>query len=1028
MRSLIWIAALALAAALGPAACAQTPGRPSAAWLEPGGQAQYGFVRFTAAGAPTEIGAPVSWEWRSLSPDGDFVAYWPPGAAALRIRNLTTGADQALEQLGVHAVSDIAHAIWENGVLWLVVTKGRENAQLWAVTGAAPSAALASGQLSVVSVNPAPSGQCAYALVREGGAGGVGRGLALCCADGRAPRPIGDRQVVAGGRTVESGGRIAYFATRTDAPGYILVVFDRELEAEIVLNPDGGASQPVFAEGFERVAYSTREGVVVQDLGGDPRLLMRHIPDRRYARGYQFTPDGSGLVVELPTTRDGAEVEFRVLPVDGSEGPPSATGPAAPRAGPSTLVFSPDGARMVALTPRTVVEAPTAVHVIDLATGQARTVAHAEVLATTLSSSGKTLAFVARYAGTEESAAALVVCGAQPSDPAPVTAATLQARKVREKLQVPGLRLAFEPGGERLLATAALAGAARPAALVVDGPGAAARSISGDRVVQSARWTPSGDAILLNVVVAYDASGRPRTSLAAVSPAGGDPTLLSGAHRIIESLERSDGSLLALTEARPAYKKLVLSRAARERLDLSGEVSVNDATWSPDGESLAFRSLVAPPDFSSVYVGRPRTEPVLVSGETLMTGAPIWLPDSKRLLLFAREPGEDPDLRRGYLASSGGGAPRDLGPMKRAVLTADGGALTFAAGAPKRGVYALSLDGAAAPRLLAEDYDGVVPSPDGARALLLREQPDGLEIAVASIAGGGAVPLLGGVRLTRVAWSPDSECVAGVRAGDGAVLIARADGATASGALGASAIDLAWSPDGERLAAVLSPEEGRTETACWDAAGQELARVPWPATTRSLHWAPPALKALLAPGADELDWSPDGQAVVFLARDEDGLVTLRTLLPDRQASFPVGLGGSVAYYAWQPGGHALAAVSYEATRLDETQPSASGKTLSLIDVTEGRGVRLVEDLTPDSCAWLPDGRLCFWCVAGPSEDATGVFVVNADGRGLFRLAEAQAMVHPIVRRAARHEAVFRRAAESEAESAEAPETEEGADR
>lgn len=991
---------LALAIALTAGASTQAQIRPKVAWTEPGSPPAYGFLHLAPDGAPREIGQPVAWRWFSVAPNGLYAAYVPIEGPHLIVRDLTSGVDQELTQLRHDARTQIHRAVWEGSLLWLVVLEDGKTNVLYAVDPKVPAATRASGRYSIASFSPVAGSDVAYAISSQGPQSQY-QSLMLCRSNGAPPRVLGDTQLVVGGRIIESAHRVAFFARRPDRAGLVLNVYDRDLDEEFTLNPDAGAFLPVFAPGFEAVAYTTREGIVYRTLAGEPRLLMRHLPDRRYAWGYHFTPDGSQLIVEVPANPDKRVRRFLRIPV---ANPADAAAvldvEGDPRGEASTITFLPQGTRALVVVPRQNPRAPQGMHLVDVATGASKALGAGTLIDALASSSGRTLAIAMNYPeGMAEDEIAILVLDT--AAPEPRRSLTVQGARTPQGLAARGLEMAFSPGGERLLIKASPVGDSGVRAFLVDGPGQPAVPVPGATLVHEARWARSGEAVLLSAVTGYTTGHAPVMSLVAVDATGraGSDRLISGAARITEMKERPDGGLTAVVEARPATRKLLVSTKPDEALVLTQDHVAMDPVWSPDGARLLFREQVAP-GYWAVYAVSPGVQPIVVSGDVPISQPPVWLSDGQRVLLLGPGPTDQPGLY-GYIGHAAGGAPRALGAMENATLVTGSDILLYHAAGPPAGIYMRRLtDPPSEPALVAEGYEAIVPDPTGTRGLVFREVQNGLEAAVVSLAAGLPTPLPGIHRY--LVWAPSGSGIASLSAGEpGRLTFYGADGSI-MGEVAASPEAIAFDPAGGRVAGTLAPSEGPAVTVLWDVTGQEIARVPWPAQLRPLPALGQAgLDSVLPTRVAPLSWSPDGSRSHIVGLSEDGLYEMRTILWEERANIPSVFSGSLADFAWSPDGTYLAALTYRVvTAPQEGTPVEPPMRLSVIRGHEGRVYNASGHLFLDGFAWLTDGRLALWASSGAGKEAIGTFVANPDGTGLFPIAPQPGTVWPTAERPA----------------------------
>jgi Tol biopolymer transport system component len=141
-------------------------------------------------------------------------------------------------------------------------------------------------------------------------------------------------------------------------------------------------------------------------------------------------------------------------------------------------------------------------------------------------------------------------------------------------------------------------------------------------------------------------------------------------------------------------------------------------------------------------------------------------------------------------------------------------------------------------------------------------------------------------------------------------------------------------------------------------------------------------------GAEQADWSPDGQTIAFDAPSGNGVdifINVFTVKPDGSglAELPLAVKGFNGAPSYSPDGTKIA-FDQDA---GPSQPNVHGIFVADADGSDPH--RLVTGLaTPDSydtnTDWSPDGtRITFTRVRSESEAA--IFVVGADGRGLKRL-------------------------------------------
>jgi Tol biopolymer transport system component len=958
--------------------------RPRLAWIEPGAPAEYAYYRVQPGGGIAQVGAAFTCDWIAPSPSGRYTAYWRTGEAALHMLDLSIGTDRLVPDLSLTDPSKTRAAQWCADTLWLHIDAGPDRpAPLVAIAAAVPASVVASGTYNVDRFYPTDDGAAAYIVARVGGQQSTERAVCLCRAAGGAAKELAQGQHVVRWALSESDARVALLASRTDRAGYVMIVCDRDSGQEVILNPEAGAFQSTYSRAFAKIAYTTGKGIVVQELGGDPVLVQKHLPDRRFALGYSLTPSGNALLVETPGDKARTNRVFTRYALDGSAAATEiARLPIAAGGAGSTMTWSDDGASLLLSTPLPGESGEVSLQA-GPSTGPLKALCAGRVLSTRFSASGKSLAVVSLDPDGAAAGVRLFDVGA-PSDAAPLCLAT--GRDERGRLIVPGLSLAFAPGGERLLVTGTEAGASRPGVFVLGAPGASSARVSADYIVRSARWSTAGERVLVEALCGRTGNGIPLASILAADPAGTtEPAVASGNLQLVSSTIAADGAIVGQALTRPSTRKLVISRVAREALPLSAEIDADDPVWSPDGTVVAFRSPVGLGAYTSVYVGRPQTQPVLVSGELLVDNRPLWLPDGGRLFFTAVRAGDKKIGRIGYLANVDGTAPRELGPMDRIEMLPDQSGILFRAEKPEPGVYRLAFDAPDKRVLVAAGGEGAMVAPDGKRALVVRDGKDGLSADVVTLDGGARVPLPSAY-YTALLWSPDSTRIAAVTSeGPSALVIVGLDGKQTP-PLVTRTEEFAWSRTGGDLAAIATSEEGTTAISCWSADGQSTRRSAWPPTLRPLSAAPYALTMLLDVPSTQLEWSPDGRAVLGVGYSAgDGSVYGRVFLPATEESYPLDSRGSLARFAWSPDGKTLAALSYA----DPARTEGSARPLVIGDVVDGRFHTISGDAAVEGFAWLPDGRIAYWVVDGKPEQL-GTFVTGTDGAGAFQLGPGAA--------------------------------------
>jgi Tol biopolymer transport system component len=176
--------------------------------------------------------------------------------------------------------------------------------------------------------------------------------------------------------------------------------------------------------------------------------------------------------------------------------------------------------------------------------------------------------------------------------------------------------------------------------------------------------------------------------------------------------------------------------------------------------------------------------------------------------------------------------------------------------------------------------------------------------------------------------------------------------------------------------AALSPDRRSVVYARWfpEAARSEL----WVA---SVAGSPERLLASDPVNDGRASWSPDGQRVTYAARRPNGVTDLVILdVATGAQSWLTDDAEDEGDPAWSPDGSEIAF----------WKKSADGQNLYIIDSEAGVATQLTTDQMADSDpAWSSDGsRIAFArALAG---NITALFVMQADGTGVFQLLDSQA--------------------------------------
>lgn len=238
------------------------------------------------------------------------------------------------------------------------------------------------------------------------------------------------------------------------------------------------------------------------------------------------------------------------------------------------------------------------------------------------------------------------------------------------------------------------------------------------------------------------------------------------------------------------------------------------------------------------------------------------------------------------------------------------------------------------------------------------------------------------------AWSPDTRMIVfnGVRVGGlQGIYAVQSDCVNVSG-------------DCARVVVKISQAAGQYASPAWSREGELIAYMYRPTadpgaafeiwTMRVDGTAPIQLTEI---GGFDPSWSPDGHTIAFeshVVGEEWGVTAGETLCGRCGNIFVMGLDGSMprrlthalpdtSQPAWSPLGNEMAVVSAEGHDLAE--PGTN--TFIFILTPDGEIVsRLIDGSWP---AWSPDGLRIVFVREGSSP---GLYVINADGSGLFRLS------------------------------------------
>lgn len=268
-------------------------------------------------------------------------------------------------------------------------------------------------------------------------------------------------------------------------------------------------------------------------------------------------------------------------------------------------------------------------------------------------------------------------------------------------------------------------------------------------------------------------------------------------------------------------------------------------------------------------------------------------------------------------------------------------------------VWVMRPDGSGARSLVTGAY-GVAWSPDGARLLVVLQDPATAAESIAMVEAGGGEPVVLG-RGSQGAWSPDGEMVAVSDPFEGQeIRLLPVDGGADQGTIEGSLPD--WSPDGSRIAFLRAePPDQPCEAEFCEPAPCAL----WLFDVASAS-EEPVTSAEYSCEHHGPQWSPRGDAIAL---------GNRVLAPDGSVLLAADQGESFAQRPWSPNGEALAVLVED--------EAMNHRTLEVISFTTGERATVVppgEALLMHP-GWSPDGTALVYAAV----------VVDASGNGTPRI-------------------------------------------
>ncbi len=343
-----------------------------------------------------------------------------------------------------------------------------------------------------------------------------------------------------------------------------------------------------------------------------------------------------------------------------------------------------------------------------------------------------------------------------------------------------------------------------------------------------------------------------------------------------------------------------------------GDLAALDGTWSSDGQTMVYTKGY------DLYLARSDgSEPRKLVTTAGTPGWPRWSPDQKRLRFTSLDPKTQASSL--WEVSAEG---RDLHPVLPrwnnppaeccGTWTPDGRYFLFQSTRNGRTDIWAIREGQGWLRKSSQEpmqltngplnYLGPVPSKDGKRLFVIGSQPRG-ELARYDARSGQFVPYLGGISASHVSFSKDGQWVAYYSFPEGSLWRSKIDG-------------------GERLQLTFPPMQ--TALPRWSPNSKQIA---FQGMTPSKPWMMYLVSAdggspqELAPGEGDINWSPDGQSLVFgdtplfLEPGPSRVLAIHVMdLKTRQVST---LPGSEGLYGprWSPDGRMIAALRAGAENL-----------------------------------------------------------------------------------------------------------------